>query len=164
MSLEILSENTCISCVGACCSNVRLALYADEAVDLAMAGTDLSYVPFPYHNTKYEFLRADEERQKSWTACLTELSELALTNTDPEMKWLAEDIIESVRQMKRGQGLFVMRGDCAFLQDGMCRNYENRPQICRDFPAGSPNCIDFRKQAGVSVAIRTTQAAEALIY
>ncbi len=33
---------------------------------------------------------------------------------------------------------------------GKCRNYEWRPQICRDFPTGGPTCRAIRKGEGIN--------------
>ncbi|MEM1221996.1 MAG: YkgJ family cysteine cluster protein [Verrucomicrobiota bacterium] len=39
---------------------------------------------------------------------------------------------------------------CAFLKDDqLCRIYETRPQVCRRFEAGSPQCIEARQRRGV---------------
>lgn len=31
-----------------------------------------------------------------------------------------------------------------------CSEYENRPQLCRDFKAGGDSCLDFRKFYGIN--------------
>ena len=39
---------------------------------------------------------------------------------------------------------------CAFLQDDqLCRIYATRPQVCRRFEAGSPQCIEARRRQGI---------------
>lgn len=30
-----------------------------------------------------------------------------------------------------------------------CRNYDHRPEICRDFPVGEESCLEHRKRAGM---------------
>jgi len=38
---------------------------------------------------------------------------------------------------------------CAFLRpDQLCRIYATRPQVCRRFTAGSPQCIEARQRVG----------------
>lgn len=38
---------------------------------------------------------------------------------------------------------------CAFLQtDQLCRIYTTRPDVCRRFSAGSPQCIQARQRVG----------------
>lgn len=39
---------------------------------------------------------------------------------------------------------------CAFLkEDQLCRIYATRPEVCRRFKAGSPQCIEARARVGV---------------
>jgi uncharacterized protein len=39
---------------------------------------------------------------------------------------------------------------CAFLKtDQLCRIYATRPEVCRSFQAGSPQCIEARARVGV---------------
>jgi len=39
---------------------------------------------------------------------------------------------------------------CAFLKaDQLCRIYSTRPEVCRRFEAGSPQCIEARERVGV---------------
>jgi len=39
-------------------------------------------------------------------------------------------------------------GPCVWLdpKTKLCRFYEHRPQVCRDFPAGGPGCQSWREQ------------------
>jgi len=30
-----------------------------------------------------------------------------------------------------------------------CRHYEHRPQVCREFEIGSPDCLEFRREYGI---------------
>lgn len=42
------------------------------------------------------------------------------------------------------------RERCAFLKkDKLCRIYTTRPEICRRFEAGSPQCIVARQRQGI---------------
>lgn len=42
------------------------------------------------------------------------------------------------------------REACCFLgEDQRCGVYEARPQVCRDFEAGSPRCQEARKLSGL---------------
>lgn len=39
---------------------------------------------------------------------------------------------------------------CAFLKDDqLCRIYATRPEVCRKFEPGSPQCIEARERVGV---------------
>lgn len=39
---------------------------------------------------------------------------------------------------------------CAFLRpDQLCSIYETRPEVCRRFTAGSPQCIEARERVGI---------------
>lgn len=39
---------------------------------------------------------------------------------------------------------------CAFLkEDQLCRIYATRPEVCRRFEAGSPQCIEARERVGI---------------
>jgi len=43
------------------------------------------------------------------------------------------------------------RDRCAFLKkDKLCRIYGTRPEVCRRFEAGSPQCIEARKRRGIT--------------
>ncbi|MGJ8653998.1 MAG: YkgJ family cysteine cluster protein [Opitutaceae bacterium] len=39
---------------------------------------------------------------------------------------------------------------CVFLkEDQLCQIYETRPQVCRQFEAGTPQCIEARARKGI---------------
>jgi Fe-S-cluster containining protein len=39
---------------------------------------------------------------------------------------------------------------CCWLgPDGECKNYEHRPQVCRDFEVGGEDCLRFRHQQNI---------------
>jgi len=41
---------------------------------------------------------------------------------------------------------------CAFLkEDQLCRIYATRPAVCRQFEAGSPQCIEARARVGIGI-------------
>lgn len=41
---------------------------------------------------------------------------------------------------------------CAFLkEDQLCRIYKTRPEVCRRFEAGSPQCIEARARVGIKI-------------
>ena len=41
-------------------------------------------------------------------------------------------------------------GACPFLETNqLCRIYETRPDVCRRFEVGSPQCIEARERVGV---------------
>jgi uncharacterized protein (TIGR03083 family) len=49
-----------------------------------------------------------------------------------------------------GYGLFELESGCANLTEtGRCSIYTRRPQCCRDFAVGSPDCLKLRREAGL---------------
>ena len=146
-------------CMGACCSNVRLALYADEAIRLREAGTVLLQILPPMQTLVLDpTLEPDEEELFSWsknTDAIKEMSGDAETDLEKAF-WL--DAAEFARTMQPEQGLYRMNGDCAFLTtDGLCAEYEDRPYICRNFPVGSAACLSIRMKVVEPVPIALTQ-------
>jgi Fe-S-cluster containining protein len=59
-----------------------------------------------------------------------------------------------------GQWRFMRReqstGQCTALEGGLrscrCTIYEDRPTLCRDFQAGSEDCLDARRRHGIDAA------------
>ena len=61
-----------------------------------------------------------------------------------------EDRIVMLGTKRNGQGVLV----CAALTGRLgrrvaCTIYEDRPQLCRQFEAGSPECYQARRAAGI---------------
>lgn len=55
---------------------------------------------------------------------------------------LKPDILLANRQLRGDRGL-----PCIWLtEDGKCRHYEHRPQICRDFEVGGESCLSYREK------------------
>lgn len=70
-----------------------------------------------------------------------------VANLPPELKReLREYIAEYTRTNKHPRGGICIWWDS---QTHGCKHYEQRPQICRDFEMGTPECRDWREQYGV---------------
>lgn len=35
---------------------------------------------------------------------------------------------------------------CPWLEDGRCRHYDIRPQMCREYPVGGVHCLEARER------------------
>jgi Fe-S-cluster containining protein len=54
-----------------------------------------------------------------------------------------------VIKVPANRGAYLMEQDCGRLEDNKCGIYEERPQACRDYKVGSPECIEARAAAGL---------------
>ncbi len=69
---------------------------------------------------------------------------------DPEWLALPKELASEARQ-----GAIDNRGDlelpCIWLDPltRKCRHYDQRPEICRSFEMGSPECMDARERRGI---------------
>jgi Fe-S-cluster containining protein len=93
-------------------------------------------------------------------ACCTHAGDVSVYQTDTG---IPKHLTRSVRgrvgygSWEAEQGTRVMaKNDCDTCsalksnKDGYtCRIYENRPAVCREFPAGSEECFAARKLAGL---------------
>lgn len=54
-------------------------------------------------------------------------------------------------RIRPGRGFYMLLHDCGRLDPAtsLCRNYEDRPEACRDFEAGSEVCLNLRRLAGL---------------
>lgn len=46
-------------------------------------------------------------------------------------------------------GAYVMSKDCGRLKGNRCGIYDDRPQACKDYIVGSPECLEARAAAGL---------------
>lgn len=68
---------------------------------------------------------------------------LALRESHPE---LAAEALQGAKDNRGDQELPCVWLD---LQTRQCRHYEHRPDICREFEMGSPECLDHRERRGI---------------
>ena len=150
-------EYGCGTCVGACCQNIRLALSAEEADKLWAAGTELSTILPPLDKEELAEEIALSELPTNWAEYIAELSRLALEQTDEELRDYYLKIANYTVNMKPGQGWYALVGRCGLLgADNLCSDYDNRPNICREFSMGEGTCLDLREKAGVVVPVKIT--------
>jgi Fe-S-cluster containining protein len=81
-----------------------------------------------------------------------------LVSPDDLTRWRElgrEDLVQAVQPGHFGCVGFATRGDgaCVHLGTEECENacqvYEIRGTTCREFEAGSPQCLEFRRDFGV---------------
>lgn len=66
-----------------------------------------------------------------------------------------QDILEKLEPGHFSQMAFKMSREGACVHHGTldephgCQIYEDRGEVCRDFEAGSPQCLEFRRDRGV---------------
>src|SRR5262245_58505060 len=91
-------------------------------------------------------------------ACCREASEgRILVSTEDIVRWRRAGKVELVRALVPGHfgelGMPDRNGACSYLgvagHPNDCSMYEDRPDTCRDFEAGSPQCLEFRRRAGL---------------
>ena len=72
-----------------------------------------------------------------------------------------DDIAEAVQPGHFGMDAFATRenGACVHLgadeNSNACKIYEIRGTMCRDFEKGSPQCLEFRRDAGFCASAKT---------
>jgi len=103
-------------------------------------------------------------------ACCTHAGDVVVETTDKEVP---RHLTRSVRgrmgfaswEAEEGTRVMARRGcnSCAALslKQGrhVCRIYDRRPAVCRDFPAGSQACLDARSAAGFPALSREGESA-----
>lgn len=135
---------SCDNCVGSCCTDSRLPLTAKEAEFLRGSGTDLR-VLFPPLSV------AEDRHPVAWKNRRNLLKEAVDEFTEDKYGRIVMRAV--LRKLAPGEGLYEIHGSCGNLQeDGKCGIYETdesadiRPNICRDFEAGSFACLEFRNR------------------
>lgn len=124
---------------GCCCHDTQIELSANEAAQLRAAGTVLT-----------EILPPPEERDDSWASSagiqlIAEQVKRARHSNDLLQVDLWFDISRIAMTMFPGHGLFSMQGRCGNLTENFqCADYEDRPQVCREFEVGSRSCSYFQ--------------------
>lgn len=73
----------------------------------------------------------------------------ALLN-DPELEKIPNDLQAEVREsFRRWQEDPQTRSDCPWLNEqGLCRHYDYRPKLCRQYEVGGDGCLDTRQHYG----------------
>lgn len=141
---------------GGCCVDVRLALYEAEASQLKKVRSVLTAVLEPWGDLKVSGIEPGSEEVFCWSGyrgqeIITTWVEEAREEEERDY-WL--NIREHARGLKPGQGLYEMDGQCGYLQtNGSCGNYDDRPQVCSDFPTGSEACVRLRTRSNIEVPV-----------
>lgn len=131
-----MSEFLCRTCAGCCKDNTGMALTRSDVKFMKAGGTALDTV-----------LPAVDD------ICWAGLGEIVVDGDEDGD--IAKRMNKFTDGMKEGEGFYVLRGDCGYLEevDGLyqCNAYEdpNRPRICQDFTAGSVGCLALRIAHGV---------------
>ena len=115
---------------------MRMSLSAAEKKQLEAAGTTLvTLLP-----------SSDEESSPfdlvDWSSRSDEFNEVGAQNDDPEVRKAFALLADASKSMKPGEGYFGMVGRCGNLtEDNLCGDYDNRPEVCVQFPEGTLACV-----------------------
>jgi Fe-S-cluster containining protein len=91
-------------------------------------------------------------------ACCFQRPGTILVSADDLLRWKRQqhyDILSQLEPGHFGQMAFCMGPNGACVHHGTpdqphaCRIYGARSETCRDFEAGSPQCLEFRRDRGV---------------
>jgi len=134
MSERIISN--CDGC-GACCSNARMLLNDSEAEHLRAGNSNLEV-----------FLERwrDMDGVDKRIPALEALMQVELEKDEPseaQVQKIARNIYD-LAHLPDGMEIYDLLGDCGYLVDGLCTDYENRPEVCSSFEVGSAACVVFR--------------------
>ena len=83
--------------------------------------------------------------------CFPIFAGAADADEEPRIKAEARKIEAHLASADKAYQLFPLPflEQCAFLRpDRLCSIYATRPQVCRRFSAGSPQCIEARQRTG----------------
>lgn len=139
-------EISCEGCIGACCkssfgTSVVMDLDKGEYSRLTEAGTDFLTLVDPEPYNRYNALMPYGEIVDPDTGT----SELVFDRSAPGLLLMA------------GYGRYILRGACGNLAEengrAICMDYDNRPQVCRDFDVGGEECLDLRNRYGIEAEV-----------
>ena len=137
-SIELRSENeiSCGNCVGACCQNMKMVLSGAERSRLEDAGSKLvELLPVDGPNGTFD-------ESSSWSDYTADYEELAEDANDKRSRTAIALLAGTTARMKPGEGYYGLVGRCGNLtEDNECGDYENRPQVCVDYPEGTLGCV-----------------------
>jgi Fe-S-cluster containining protein len=74
---------------------------------------------------------------------------------EPMIRQEARQLAEHLQTSDKSYQLFPLpfQNRCPYLQDdALCRIYPTRPNVCRQFQAGSEQCIEARRRQGIPAA------------
>lgn len=75
---------------------------------------------------------------------------MCCTEVHGKLEWKSEDVrrwIAGFRGATIKGDTLILHTRCSKLDDqGLCTEYEKRPQVCRRFEVGNKNCIDVVKR------------------
>ncbi len=102
-------------------------------------------------------------------ACCAEASDgRVLVSADDLVRWRREgrgDLVEATVDGHFGERAFASTpdGDCVHLERrggrAVCRIYETRGETCREFQAGSWQCLEFRRQRAAAIVRSSSSSA-----
>ena len=84
-------------------------------------------------------------------ACCMGQNLVPLSGAMLDNRTLPFDLREELHEVAMGP----LAGDdycpCIWLdrESGRCKHHEHRPQVCREFEVGGPDCLRIRREAGV---------------
>ena len=82
------------------------------------------------------------------------LTEESPSGPEPAWKNLPDDLRAEILESMEGYKPRItgLDGPCTWFdpETKSCRHHEHRPQVCRDFQIGSPECRDWRRVYNIS--------------
>jgi Fe-S-cluster containining protein len=138
-----MSEVSCQTCTAACCKGPEtMELSAEEADFMLAGGNTLIPIAEP----------VDYDRDRVLYPQGWQMDDVFPTNPK-----LAKPLVvkgSEYEPLDAGMGRYTLWGVCKYLlvtEDGseVCRVYDQRPNVCKDFPVGGQKCRLMRVMAGV---------------
>lgn len=158
-------EVSCNTCVGACCrADTLMPLTPAEATYMRQRGTKLK-------NILEGIIAVEKTNQSTGEVEHVDVSTLAFTEKANMYALLGSspDILKDHPTVSAhfnnaadyadiGKDFYRLESDCGNLDPVtyMCDDYENRPEVCREFAVGSAACERFRNREGVPVQFTPT--------
>lgn len=138
-----MSELSCQNCKAACCKGPEtMELTIEEASFMLRGGNTLTTIAQPA-----DHVREDVLYPQGWQ----------MDEDDPTNPILAVPLVLKgfeFEPLAAGLGRYTLWGTCKYLEtteDGWerCSVYDQRPNVCIDFPMGGQKCHLMRVMAGV---------------
>lgn len=138
-----MGEVNCQSCSAACCKGPEtMELTLEEASFMLRGGNTLITIAQPDDHDRENILYP-----QGWQ----------MAPDDPTNPRLAQPLVlkgSEFEPLAAGLGRYTLWGTCKYLEtdtDGWerCGAYDQRPNVCKDFPVGSQKCRLMRVMAGV---------------
>ena len=138
-----VSEISCQNCVAACCKGdpfITMQLSADEAEFMRECGNALQTIVEPA-----DYDQPDARYPIGGRVYLDRGTIQYIYNKE-----------RPTEPLPAGFGRFALIGACKYLRTDevgheYCSVYDQRPEVCRNFPVGSEKCQSFRRKYGIDV-------------